>query len=71
MPLGESEALLDELWAHAQRPEHAFAHRWRIGDLLMWDNRTTMHRRDPFDSSARRLMYRTQIKGKAKPQRAL
>ena len=71
MPRDESEALLDELWAHAARPEHAFAHRWRIGDVLMWDNRTTMHRRDPFDSAARRLMYRTQIKGKVKPQRAL
>ena len=71
MPLDESERLLDELWAHAARPEHAFAHRWRIGDVLMWDNRTTLHRRDPFDSAARRLMYRTQIKGKAKPQRAL
>ena len=68
--LDESEALLDELWAHAARPEHAFAHRWQIGDVLMWDNRTTMHRRDPFDASARRLMYRTQIKGKSKPQRA-
>ncbi len=47
MPRDESEALLDELWAHAARPEHAFAHRWRVGDVLMWDNRTTMHRRDP------------------------
>lgn len=71
LPRDESEALLDELWAHAARPEHAFAHRWRVGDVLMWDNRTTLHRRDPFDATARRLMYRTQIKGKTKPQRAL
>ena len=71
LPLDESEALLDELWAHATRPEHSFAHRWQIGDVLMWDNRTTLHRRDPFDASARRLMYRTQIKGRAAPQRAL
>ncbi len=70
MPRDESEALLDELWKHAARPEHAFAHHWRIGDVLMWDNRTTMHRRDPFDAAARRLMYRTQIKGKLKPLRA-
>ena len=70
LPRGESAALLDELWAHAARPEHAFAHRWRIGDVLMWDNRTTMHRRDPFDAAARRLMYRTQIKGRLKPLRA-
>lgn len=71
MPLDESEALLDELWAHVTRPEYAYAHRWQVGDVLMWDNRTTMHRRDPFDAAARRLMYRTQIKGKAKPQRAV
>ena len=70
LPRDESDALLDELWAHAARPEHAFAHSWRVGDVLMWDNRTTVHRRDPFDSAARRLMYRTQIKGKLKPQRA-
>jgi len=71
MPIAESEALLDELWAHASKAEYAFAHHWQVGDVLMWDNRTTMHRRDPFDANARRLMYRTQIKGKAAPQRAL
>ena len=67
MPLAESEALLDELWAHAARPEFAFAHRWRIGDVLMWDNRTTMHRRDPFDAASRRIMHRTQMKGQSRP----
>lgn len=71
LPLDESEALLDELWAHASRPEFAYAHRWRVGDVLMWDNRTTLHRRDPFDAHSRRLMYRTQIKGTAAPMRAL
>lgn len=71
LPLAESEALLDELWAHASRPEFAYAHRWRVGDVLMWDNRTTLHRRGPFDPSARRLMYRTQIRGIAAPERAL
>jgi taurine dioxygenase len=71
LPLDESEALLDELWAHASRPEFAYAHQWRVGDVLMWDNRTTLHRRDPFDAHSRRLMYRTQIKGTAAPMRAL
>jgi taurine dioxygenase len=71
LPLAESEALLDELWAHVSKTEFAYAHQWRVGDVLMWDNRTTLHRRDPFDSSARRLMYRTQIKGTAAPARAL
>ncbi|MBV8191538.1 MAG: TauD/TfdA family dioxygenase, partial [Alphaproteobacteria bacterium] len=39
----------------------------RLGDLVMWDNRSTMHRRDPFDTAARRIMHRTQIKGSHKP----
>jgi len=64
----ESEALLDELWAHAAKPEHLYEHRWRVGDLVLWDNRSTMHRRDPFDNAARRVMHRTQIKGKWKPR---
>jgi taurine dioxygenase len=63
-----SEALLDELWHHATQPGHAYAHRWRVGDLLMWDNRSTMHRRDPFDASTRRVMHRTQIKGSVRPR---
>ena len=67
LPLAESEALLDELWAHVDNPEYAYAHRWRVGDVLVWDNRTTMHRRDPFDSATRRLMYRTQVRGSASP----
>jgi taurine dioxygenase len=58
----ESEALLDELWAYATRPELTWFNEWRVGDLVLWDNRCTMHRRDPFDSSARRVMHRTQIK---------
>ncbi|TWT15886.1 TauD/TfdA family dioxygenase [Reyranella sp. CPCC 100927] len=63
----ESDALLDALWAHATQPQFTYAHRWQVGDLVLWDNRTTMHRRDPFDSTARRVMHRTQIKGSAKP----
>ena len=63
----ESEALLDALWAHIEHPEFRYQHRWRVGDLLLWDNRSTMHRRDPFDNKTRRVMHRTQIKGKAAP----
>lgn len=69
MSLEESDTLLDALWAHAARPEHAYVHRWRVGDVLLWDNRSTMHRRDPFDPDARRLMHRTQIAGKQAPIR--
>ncbi|MFL2934043.1 MAG: TauD/TfdA dioxygenase family protein [Thalassobaculaceae bacterium] len=63
----ESEDLLDTLWDYATLPQNSYTHRWQVGDLLMWDNRATMHRRDPFDYSARRLMQRTQIKGKLAP----
>jgi taurine dioxygenase len=64
----ESDALLDALWAHIERPDLRYEHRWRVGDLLLWDNRSTMHRRDPFDNATRRVMHRTQIKGKAAPR---
>ena len=67
LDLAESEALLDELWAYVARAEFAFEHVWRVGDLVLWDNRCTMHRRDPFDASARRIMHRTQVKGDARP----
>ena len=63
----ESEALLDALWTHIDRPDLHYAHRWHVGDLLLWDNRSTMHRRDPFDNATRRVMHRTQIKGKTEP----
>jgi taurine dioxygenase len=67
LELSESEALLDELWQYVERPEFSWEHVWRVGDLVMWDNRCTMHRRDPFDDTARRIMHRTQIKGSARP----
>jgi taurine dioxygenase len=66
--LAASEALLDELWSYAERPEFAWEHVWHVGDLVLWDNRCTMHRRDAFDPSARRIMHRTQIKGEARPR---
>jgi len=63
----ESDALLEALWAHCTQPQFLYQHVWRLGDLVMWDNRSTMHRRDPFDGTARRIMHRTQIKGSGKP----
>jgi len=63
LPLGESEALLEALWAHAAKPEFSWYQQWRVGDLILWDNRCVMHRRDAFDPDARRVMHRTQIKG--------
>jgi taurine dioxygenase len=63
LEVSESEALLDRLWTHAAAPRFAMRHQWRVGDLLMWNNLAVMHRRDPFDQDARRVMHRTQIKG--------
>jgi taurine dioxygenase len=59
----KSDALLDALWAHATQPHLAMCHRWQVGDLLMWNNLSVLHRRDPFDPSTRRVMHRSQIKG--------
>jgi taurine dioxygenase len=59
----ESEALLDALWVHATQPRFAMCHEWEVGDLLMWNNLSVLHRRDAFDSKSRRIMHRTQIKG--------
>jgi len=63
----ESEALLDELWSHATQEACVWHSVWQVGDLVLWDNRCTMHRRDPFDAGSRRVMHRTQIKGEARP----
>ncbi len=63
LELAESEALLDALWAHVTRPEHCWTQQWHVGDLVLWDNRCALHRRDEFDGSARRVMHRTQISG--------
>ncbi len=63
LSLTDSEALLDELWEHAIHCEATWAQQWQVGDVVMWDNRCTMHRRDSFDAEQRRLMLRTQISG--------
>jgi alpha-ketoglutarate-dependent taurine dioxygenase len=54
-------ALLEEIYGFATRPEFVYRHEWQVGDLVMWDNGLTMHRREPFDLTARRLMKRTTI----------
>ena len=63
LDVSDSEALLDALWDIVRRGEFAWEHVWRAGDLLVWDNRCLMHRRDAFDAGARRIMLRTQVKG--------
>jgi taurine dioxygenase len=63
LPLEESERLLDSLFEHAARCEFSWIHQWRPGDLIIWDNRCTMHHRDAFDPKSRRVMHRTQTLG--------
>ena len=70
MAVDESEPLLDHLWKHATQARFTYRHRWQIGDLVVWDNRCAMHQRDSFDSKARRVMHRTQIKGGSVPVHA-
>ncbi len=63
MSLAESEALLNELWEHFTQPRFCYEHHWAVGDVVIWDNRCTLHRRDAFDSAARRVLYAAQVEG--------
>jgi len=65
LSLDESEALLDEIWAHACQDKYVWQHKWRVGDLLVWDNRCTMHHRNAFAPNARRLMHKSTSAGEA------
>jgi len=65
MEESDSDSLLDALWAHATQPKYSWHNEWQKGDLVMWQNRMVMHRRDAFDPSTRRVMHRTQLKGKS------
>tara|TARA_B100000519_G_C14235388_1_gene434495 strand:+ start:861 stop:1721 length:861 start_codon:yes stop_codon:yes gene_type:complete len=58
----ESDALLDDLFAHITRPQFTWTQKWRLGDVVIWDNRCTLHRRDALDPNERRLLHRAQIK---------
>ncbi len=62
----ESRALLDFLNAHATSPEFVYRHRWRVGDIVMWDNRCTCHVALPdFDQTKPRLMLRCSLQGES------
>jgi taurine dioxygenase len=63
MPNEESERLLDKLWEHATQPKYAWGHQWRVGDIVLWDNRCCMHYRSEVDPAQRRVMHRTTIRG--------
>jgi taurine dioxygenase len=61
MPEDESRALLDELCDHVEKPEFTYSHRWTPGDILIWDNRCTIHARSDFDAGQRRLLKRVTV----------
>jgi len=63
LSLADSEALLDELWAHTTDPRFVYEHVWQQGDVVVWDNRATLHKRDAFASSSRRVLYAAQVEG--------
>jgi len=64
IPHYESERLIDELFNHTiKNEEFLWVQKWQIGDLVIWDNRSGMHRREPFDPKQRRLMRRTNTQG--------
>jgi taurine dioxygenase len=67
LKLPESESLLNDLWSFATQDQFTWGHEWQVGDVVLWDNRVTMHRRDSFDADSRRILHRTQIKGESRP----
>ena len=63
----ESAPLLEKVFDHAEKREFVYEHVWRVGDLLLWDNRCSSHARTDFPSAERRLMLRTTVKGTVRP----
>lgn len=67
MAEAESNALLDFLFDHSEKPEFVYTHVWRKGDLIVWDNRCSSHARADFPADQRRLLLRTTVKGTCRP----
>ena len=63
MDRADSDALLEGVFTHMESPEFVYEHVWRAGDLLMWDNRCTLHARTDFDPGHRRILRRMTVKG--------
>jgi len=66
----ESDNLLDEIWHHIETGPHHWAQQWQPNDIVIWDNRYTLHMRGDLDPSQDRLMHRTQIQDERAPQAA-
>jgi len=63
LPCDESDALLQKLFDHQEQPGFVYEHVWRPGDILMWDNRCTLHARTDFSAGERRMLRRVTILG--------
>jgi taurine dioxygenase len=63
----DSDQLLDQLWAHVENGPYHWAQQWQQGDLVIWDNRCTLHRRNTLDPGQRRHMHRTQVRDSTRP----
>ncbi len=67
MPRDQSDELLDRIYDHSEKPEFIYEHVWRLGDVLIWDNRCSAHARKDFPETERRLLWRCTVKGTAHP----
>ena len=63
LPRAESDELLEFLFSHQEQPQFVYEHVWRPGDVVMWDNRCTLHARTDFPAGERRLLRRVTILG--------
>lgn len=63
MEEGDGSALLNQLFEHIEQDQFIYAHHWRIGDLILWDNRCTLHARTDFSDQERRLLRRYTVLG--------
>ena len=60
-PVERGRALIEELMAFASQRQFVYRHSWTVGDLVIWDNRCTMHRGRPYDTTQRRVLHRTTV----------
>jgi taurine dioxygenase len=65
MDEAEGSALLNQLFSHMEQDQFIYAHKWRVGDLILWDNRCTLHARTDFSDKERRLLRRHVVAGDA------
>jgi taurine dioxygenase len=59
--------VLEHLFDHVEKPEFIYDHQWRLGDVVMWDNRSSIHAREDFPADQIRLMWRTNVAGTSVP----